>query len=213
MLFITTTATTATSAWRLMSRRWCPAASPCCADSAAFVRRLRGRSLCRLSCHWCCRALTTAMLHSPALRIAWRTGCGPYSTRLPDWSTLLVEPSTWHRSSVICTGCGILRGSSINWRCWPIDASMAWGRATSPTNSSVCRRSSHDGIFGRLRRPVSSSLAFSGRHSAVVHFRWRRLKHGTAFRHMSHHVHLWRHSNVVSRLSCSRDRTFEPVIG
>ena len=62
-------------------------------------------------------------------------------------------------------------------------------------------------------RPVSSSLAFSGRHSAVVRFRWRRLKHGTAFRHMSHHVHLWRHSNVVSRLSCSRDRTFEPVIG
>ena len=42
---------TATSAWGLMSRRWCPAASPCCADSAAFVRRLRGRSLCRLSCH------------------------------------------------------------------------------------------------------------------------------------------------------------------
>ena len=31
----------------------------------------------------------------------------------------------------------------------------------------------------------------------------QRLKHGTAYRHMSHHLHRWRHSNATSRLSCS----------
>ena len=50
----------------LMSPRLCPAVSRCCGDSAAFVRRLRGQSLCRSSCHWFCLALTTAMPHSPA---------------------------------------------------------------------------------------------------------------------------------------------------
>ena len=43
---------TATSAWGLMSPRWCPAVSRCCGDSAAFVRRLRGQSLSRSLCHW-----------------------------------------------------------------------------------------------------------------------------------------------------------------
>ena len=42
---------------------------------------------------------------------------------------------------------------------------------------------------------------------------WQRLKHGTAYRHMSHHHHRWRHSNAISRLSCSWDRTFKPDIG
>ena len=88
-----------------------------------------------------------------------------------------------------------------------------WRRAISPTNSRVCRRLSRDGIFGRLRRPVLSCLAFSGRHSAVVHSLWQRLKHGTAYRHMSHHLHRWRLSSAASRLSCSRDHTLKPDIG
>ena len=46
-------------------------------------------------------------------------------------------------------------------------------------------------------------LAFSGRHSAVVHSLWQRLKHGTVYRHMSHHLQRWRHSNATSRLNCS----------
>ena len=46
-------------------------------------------------------------------------------------------------------------------------------------------------------------------HSAVVHISlWQRLKHGTAYRHMSHHLHRWRHSNTTSRLSCSWDRMY-----
>ena len=52
---------TVTSAWGLMSQRWCLAVSRCCGDSAAFVRRLRGQSLCRSSCHWFCLALTMAV--------------------------------------------------------------------------------------------------------------------------------------------------------
>ena len=204
---------TVTSAWRLMSQKWCPAVSRCCGDSAAFVRRLRGQSLCRSSCHWFCLALTTAMPHSPASRIGWWTDCGPCSTRLRGWSTLPVEPSTWHRSSVICTGFDIPIGSTTSWRCWSTDASKDWRRATSPTKSRVCRRLSRDGIFGRLRRPILSCLAFSGRHSAVVLSLWQRLKHGTTYRHMSHHLHRWRHSNATSRLSCSWDRTFKPDIG
>ena len=90
-----------------------------------------------------------------------------------------------------------------NWRCWFIDASMDWRRVTSPTSSRVCRRLSRDGIFGQPRRPVSSCLVFSERHSVVVHSLWQRLKHGTAYRHMSHHHHRWRHSNAISRLNCS----------
>ena len=137
----------------------------------------------------------------------------PCSTRLRGWSTLPVEPSTWHRSSVICTGFDISSGSTTNWRCWSIDASLVWRRTTSPTNSCVCRRLSRDGIFGRLRRPISSCLLFSGILLAVVHSLWQRLKHGTAYRHMSHHLHRWRHSNAISRLSCSWGRTFKPDIG
>ena len=76
-------------------------------------------------------------------------------------------------------------------------------RATSPTNSRVCRRLCRDGTFGRLRRPILLCLTFSGRHSAVVHSLWQRLEHGTAYRHMSHHLHRWRLSNAASRLSCS----------
>ena len=182
-------------------------------ELAAFVRQLRGQSLCRSSCHWFCLALTTAMPHSPASRIGWWTDCGPCSTHLRGWSTLPVEPSTWHRSSVICTGFDIPIGSTTSWRCWSTDASKDWRRAISPTNSRVCRRLSRDGIFGRLRRPILSCLAFSGRHSAVVLSLWQRLKHGTAYRHMSHHLHRWRHSNATSRLSCSWDRTFNPDIG
>ena len=49
---------TVTFAWGLMFQRWCPAVSRCCGDSAAFVRRLQGQSLCRSSCHWFCLALT-----------------------------------------------------------------------------------------------------------------------------------------------------------
>ena len=169
--------------------------------------------LCRSSCHWFCLALTTAMPHSPASRIGWWTNCGPGSTRLRGWSTLPVEPSTWHRSSVICTGFDIPIRSTTSWRYWFTDASKDWRRATSPTNSRMCPRLSRDGIFGRLRRPILSCLAFSGRHSAVVHSLWQRLKHWTAYRHMSHHLHSWRHSNATSRLSCSWDRTFNPDIG
>ena len=139
--------------------------------------------------------------------------CGPCSTRLRRTSTLPVEPSTWHRSSVICTGFDIPIGSTTSWRCWSTDASKDWRRATSPTNSRVCRRLSRDRIFGRLQRPILSCLAFSGRHSAVVHSLWQRLKHGTAYRHMSHHLHRWRHSNATSRLGCSWDRMFNPDIG
>ena len=62
---------------------------------------------------------------------------------------------------------------------------MDWRRFTSPTNSRVCRRLCRDGIFGRLRRPVLLCLAFSGRHSAVVHSLWQRLKHGTAKSHVT----------------------------
>ena len=116
---------------------------------------------------------------------------------------LPVEPNTLHRSSVICTGFDIPSESTTNWRCWSIDASMDWRRATSPTSSRVCRRLSRDEAFGRLRRPVLLCLAFSKRHSVVVHSMWQRLKHGTAYRHMSHHHHRWRHSNAISRLSCS----------
>ena len=126
---------TVTSAWGLMSQRWCPAVSRCCGDSATFVRRLGGQSLCRSSCHCFCLALTTAMPHSPASRIGWWTDCGPCSTLLRGWSTLPVEPSKWHRSSVICIGFEIPIGSTTNWRCWSTDASMDWRRATSPTNS------------------------------------------------------------------------------
>ena len=167
------------------------------ASSAAFVLRLRGQSLCRSSYHWFCLALTTAMPHSPASRIGWWTDCGPCSTRLRGWSTLPVEPSTWHRSSVICTGFVIPIGSTTSWRCWSTDASMDWCRATSPTNSRACRRLCLDGIFGRLWRPVLLCLAFSGRHSAVVHSLWQRLKHGTAYRHMSHHLHRWHLSSAA----------------
>ena len=113
------------------------------------------------------------------------------------------QSSTLHHSSVICTGFDTPNESTTNWRCWSIDASMDWRQATSPTNSRACRRLSRDGIFGRPRRPVSSYLAFSERHSVVVHSLWQRLKHGTAYRHMSHHLHRWRHSNAISRLSCS----------
>ena len=45
--------------------------------------------------------------------------------------------------------------------------------------------------------------------SAVVHSLWQRLKRGTAYRHMSHHLHRWRLSSAASRLSCSWDRTLE----
>ena len=65
----------------------------------------------------------------------------------------------------------------------------------------------------RNLQPVSSCLAFSGGHSAVVHSLWHPLKHGTAYRHMSHHLHRWRHSNAISRLSCSWDCMFKPDIG
>ena len=102
---------------------------------------------------------------------------------------LPVEPSTWHRSSMNCTGFDIPIGSTTSWRCWSTDASMDWRRATSPTNSRLCRRLCREGIFGRLRRPILSCLAFSGRHSAVVHSLWQRLKHGTAYRHTSLHLH------------------------
>ena len=204
---------TVTSAWGLMSQRWCPAVSRCCSDSAAFVRRLRGQSLCRSSCHWFCLAVTTAMPHSPASRIGWWTDCGPCSTRLLGWSTLPVEPSPWHHSSMICTGFVIPIGSTTSWRSWSTDASMDWRRATSPTNSRACQRLCRDGAFGRLWRPVLLCLAFSGRHSAVVHSLWQQLKHGTAYRHMSHHLHRWRLSSAASRLSCSWDRTLKPDIG
>ena len=36
-----------------------------------------------------------------------------------------------------------------------------------------------------------------------LHSPWQRLKHGTAYRHMSHHLHRWRLSSAASRLSCS----------
>ena len=104
---------------------------------------------------------------------------------------------------LICPGFDIPSESTTNWRCWSIDASTDWRRVTSPTSSRVCRRLSRDGIFGQPRRPVSSCLVFSERHSVVVHSLWQRLKHGTAYRHMSHHHHRWRHSNAISRLSCS----------
>ena len=109
----------------------------------------------------------------------------------------------YYAITYICTGFDIPNGSTTSWRCWSTDASKDWCRATSPTNSRVCRRLSRDGIFGRLRRPILSCLAFSGRHSAVAHSLWQRLKHGTAYHHMSHHLHRWCHSNATSRLSCS----------
>ena len=77
---------------------------------------------------------------------------------------------------------------------------LAKHRELMPTSSRVCRRLSRDGIFGQPRRPVSSCLVFSERHSVVVHSLWQRLKHGTAYRHMSHHHHRWRHSNAISKL-------------
>ena len=152
------------------------------------------------------------MPHSPASQIGWWIDCGLCSTHPRGWSTLPVEPSTWHHSSVICTGFDIPSGSTTNSRCWSIDASMDWRRATSQTNSRVCRRLSRDGIFGRPRWPVSSCLVFSERHSLVVHSPWQRLKHETAYRHMSHHLHRWRHSNAILTLSCSWDRTFKSDI-
>ena len=184
---------TVTSAWGLMSLKWCPAVSRCCGDSAAFVRRLRGQSLCRSSCHWFCLALTTAMPHSPASRIGRWTDCGPCSTRL-RW--LRYPDRIDYKLAVLVYRC--LHGLV---------------RATSPTNSRVCRRLGRDGVFGRLRRPSLSCLASSGRHSAVVHSLWQRLKHGTVYCHMSHHLQRWRLSNAVSRLNCSWDRTFKPDIG
>ena len=83
-----------------------------------------------------------------------------------------------------------LRGSSTNWRYWPIDASMDWGRATSPTNSSLCvgdrvTTASSVGFDGQSRRP---SLSAEDTQRSCISC--RRLKHGTAFRHMSHHGHL-----------------------
>ena len=69
------------------------------------------------------------------------------------------------------------------------------------------------GIFGRLRQPTLSCLASGGRHSAVVHSLWQRLKHGTVYRHMSHHLQRWRLSNAASKLNCSWVRTFKPDIG
>ena len=104
-------------------------------------------------------------------------------------------------------------GSTTSWRCWFTDASIDWRRATSSTNSSACRRLCRDGTFGRHRRPIMLCLAFSGRNSTIVHSLWQRLKHETAYRHMSHHLHRWRHSNAASRLSCSWDRSFKPDIG
>ena len=153
------------------------------------------------------------MPHSTASRIGWWTDCGPCSTRLRGLSTLPVEPNTLHHSSVICTNFDIPNESTTNWRCWSTDAFKDWRRATSPTNSRACRRLCRDGTFGRLRRPILLCLAFSGRHSAVVHSLWQRLMHGTAYRHMSHHLHRWCHSNATSRLSFFWDRTFNPDIG
>ena len=89
---------------------------------------------------------------------------------------------------------------------------------TERTRTLTWRQSRHghrlcrDGTFGRLRRPILLCLAFSGRHSVVVHSLWQRLKHGTAYRPMSHHLHRWRLSSAVSRLSCSWDRTLKPDI-
>ena len=90
-----------------------------------------------------------------------------------------------------------------NWT-WLTLTNFAWS-----VEPRLCR----EGIFGRLRRPILSCLAFSGRHSAVLHSLWQRLKHGTAYRHTSHHLHRWRHSNAAWRLNCSWDRTFKPDIG
>ena len=86
---------------------------------------------------------------------------------------------------------------------------------TSPTNSSrVCRRLIRDGIFGRLRRPISPYLAFSGRHSAVVHSLWQRLKLGTVKPVTCHIIFI---VGVIQtqfqRLSCSWNSTFELDIG
>ena len=96
---------TVTSAWWLKVK----------VVSSCFEVLRRLRSICssttrpvfvsRSSYHWFCLALTTAMPHSP--------DCGPCSTRLLGWSTLPVEPNTWHRSSVICTGFVIPIGSTI----------------------------------------------------------------------------------------------------
>ena len=103
----------------------------------------------------------------------------------------------WRLPNLICTGFDILIESTTSWRCWSTDASMDWRRATSPTNSRACRRLCRDGTFGWLRRPILLCLAFSGRHSAAVHSLWQQLKHGTAYHHMSHHLHRWRLSNAA----------------
>ena len=58
-------------------------------------------------------------------------------------------------------------------------------------------------VSRRNLRSASTANLVSGRHLAVVHSQWQPLKHGTAYRHMSFHVHCWRYSNATSRLSCS----------
>ena len=64
---------------------------------------------------------------------------------------------------------------------------------------------------GMLMQIYLHWLRYPGRHSVVGHSLWQRLKHGTTYRHMSHHLHRWRHSNAISRLNCSWDRTYVQV--
>ena len=123
---------------------------------------------------------------------------------------------TEHVTPLLCDPNWLRYPDRIDYRLavsWSTDASMDWRRATSLTNSRACRRLCRGGTFDRLRRPILLCLAFSGIHSAVVHSLWQRLEHGTAYRHMSHHLHRWRLSSAVSTLSCSWDRTLKPDIG
>ena len=191
-----------------MSRRWCPAVSRCCGNSAAFVRRLRGQSLCRSSCHWFCLALTTAMPHSPASRIGWWTDCGPCSTRLiyasrrTEHVTPLLRELHWLRYPDRID----YKLAVLVYRCLHGLAPGNLADEFTSVSEIVSRRNLRSASTANLVVPRFQRKTLGGRAFPVAAAQaWNSLP--------SHHLHRWRHSNAAWRLSCSWDRSFKPDIG
>ena len=178
-----------------MSQKWRLAVSRCCGDSAAFVRRLRGQSLCRSSCHWFSLALTTAMPHSPASQIGWWTDCGPCSTRL-------IYASRWTKHVT-----PLLR--NLHWLRYPdrIDYKLAGlvyrclqGLAPSyladeftrvseiESRRNLLSASTANLVVPRFQRKTLGGRAFPVAAAQA----WNSLP--------SHHLPRWRHSNATSRV-------------
>ena len=187
----------------------------CAADSAAFVRRCTrpvfvslvvSLVLSRLDyCNATLAGITDRLMEQI---------CGPCSTRLRGWSTL--SRRTEHVTPLL---------RDLHWLRYPdrIDYKLAVlvYRCLHGLVAGLPRRRIHARVGDCVATEPSVGFdgqsccasAFSERHSAVVHSLWQRLKHGKAYRHMSHHLHRWRLSSAASRLSCSWDRTLKPDVG